>query len=646
MLLPLLSVATLFVGPLAHRALRRTSTALRALDGFVFVAIGGIAVVSLIPSALTARELGKVGIAAIAILLLRAFERAVGHRRGAHQTALVLAMVGLASHGALDGVALAGVGTTRPLVGVVVALHHLPVGLAVWWLIRPTRGPAVALAVLAGIGAALFAGFLLGAPLRHALESGGADLSQALFAAVLLHVVFHGPAGCDEQATPTRRGDFAEGLGGLLGLGLILLTGEADLLPLPRGGEASAGSAFLTLALESAPALLVAYAFAGLVQAFLPQGSAAWMGRGPTLLQSLKGLAFAVPLPICSCGVVPVYRSLIVQGVPATAAMAFLLAAPELGLDALLLSLPLLGGALTIARLASVVAVTVIVSLVVGHLVRSRRDTRAPWPYADRPRGTRARLRAAVSTGFVELVDHTGPWMLLGLGVAAVLEPLLQVSSIADVPGWMQVPLFALLGMPGYVCASGATPLVAVLVHKGASAGAAIAFLLTGPATNVTTYLALSRLHGKRVAVAFGLAVAVLAVCAGWAVDGVLAPRAAATVALHGIGVHDHGGIEAACLAALAVAFVLSVLRQGPRCFVAQLFPLGAHGSGHHDHHHDHGHAAVPAGSGGCGHDHHDEPAEHTHDHGHHCGHDHSRPVVIRLGRPPAAVPPEAGTSS
>ena len=101
-------------------------------------------------------------------------------------------------------------------------------------------------------------------------------------------------------------------------------------------------------------------------------------------------------------------------------------------------------------------------------------------------------------TGFVDVLDETGPWIVFGLAVAALMATELDPDGLASLPNSIQLPLFALIGLPVYVCASGATPLVAVLIALGVSPGAALVFLLTGPAMNVTTFGVLTKLHGRR----------------------------------------------------------------------------------------------------------------------------------------------------
>src|SRR5690606_17885966 len=138
------------------------------------------------------------------------------------------------------------------------------------------------------------------------------------------------------------------------------------------------------------------------------------------------------------------------------------------------------------------------------------------------------------------------------------IEPLLDPAWLAALPGGADVALFALLGMPAYVCASGATPFVAVLIHKGVSPGAALAFLLTGPATNVTTFGVLARLHGRRIAALFGAMVAALAIGLGHATNALL-PRGGGPP-LDQLALEGPGALELASLAALAAVFLASLL--------------------------------------------------------------------------------------
>jgi hypothetical protein len=200
------------------------------------------------------------------------------------------------------------------------------------------------------------------------------------------------------------------------------------------------------------------------------------------------------------------------------------------------------------------------------------------------------------------MVDSTGPWIIIGIALAAAVEPFLDPSAFAALPRGLEIPLFALLGMPIYVCASGSTPLVAVLLAKGVSPGAAIAFLLTGPATNLTTFGVLGRLHGRRTALLFAGTTALFAVLIGYAVELVLP---ASRIELPPLHEHTATLLQWAALACLAALYLVSLARQGVRGFVGQVIAPHSHTDpietccatdrrdphDEHAHAHGHGHA-------------------------------------------------------
>jgi len=162
--------------------------------------------------------------------------------------------------------------------------------------------------------------------------------------------------------------------------------------------------------------------------------------------------------------------------------------------------------------------------------------------------------------------------------------------------------------LPVYVCASGATPLVAVLLAANVSAGAGVAFLLAGPATNITTFGVLSGLHGRRAALHFGALIVAVCVGLGLAIN-VLFPGMADGVLVLG-GHHEVSTVQWVSLGGLILLCVASFLREGPRGFFGQVISQveddcddHCHDDGH-DHQHptprdDHGHHH---GSGGCSH--------------------------------------------
>jgi uncharacterized membrane protein YraQ (UPF0718 family) len=254
-----------------------------------------------------------------------------------------------------------------------------------------------------------------------------------------------------------------------------------------------------------------------------------------------------------------------------TAALAFLVATPELGLDAVLLSLPLLGAPMTIVRVVAATIAAVAVAIVAGRLagaVSRARELPAIEPIVAESTGDK--LKRAARMGLIDMVDHTAPWILLGIAVATLLSPILEHSWLTSLPTGLDVVVFALVGLPLYVCASASTPLVAVLIAAGVSPGAGLALLITGPATNIGTLGILGRVHTRPFALRFAVLMFAIALLLGW-LTNLLLPTLAVRSLDATLAARDGSALEHVAVALLLGLFIASVFRQGPRGFLGEI---------------------------------------------------------------------------
>lgn len=580
-----LLIATLLAllsGPLLYTLARNRPQLHAVLDGFVLVSITGLVLLDALPGALAAGGVWSLAFLLAGLLGPTLLEHLLTHaRREAHLAALALAVLGLIIHSLADGAALAPGAQAQDSLALAVAVHSLPVGLVVWWLMAPVFGAVLPALALAAMALGTFVGFHYGIELGGLIGAEAGAWFQALVAGSILHVVFGRPH-LDEDSEHHRTPAPWEGLGNLAALFALFGLGA---LHAASPAQTAFFERLLDLALESAPALLIAYLVGGFISGELPQSWLRWIGRGGPFSQAARGMAVGLPLPLCSCGVLPVYRSLTQRGVPQAAGLAFLIATPEVGLTALLVSFPLLGLEHTLLRVASAAALAVFVAWILtralpaapaaapaaaaccghGHdHADDAHDAHAGHAHAPAP----GRLRRALHAGLVELVDGTAPWIVAGLVVAALAMPYLEGVMWSRLPDALEIVVFAALGLPLYVCAAGATPLVAVLIAAGVSPGAAIAFLLTGPATNIATFGVLSALHGRRMALAFAGVTAVGAVLIGLLVNQ-LPPISVPPVAT----LHQHAPSlwQQLSLLLLILLFTASLLRMGGRAFIAGL---------------------------------------------------------------------------
>jgi uncharacterized membrane protein YraQ (UPF0718 family) len=587
----LLAIATLalVVGPLLDRIARRWPSVPALIDG---ATVGGIVVVSflhLIPEAGAHLGLWALVLMTVGLLLPVYAEKMIAASGDHMRISLGVLVVALfLAHEAIESAALASVANDER-VGIatllVVVGHRLPLGLLLWGHTRRRFGVAWSLVALAAV-----ASFTWFGPLFIPIEPGAfTAVLSALLAGGLLHLVLqHAPSA--EHAHEHERTRHAWSA-----LGLLLAV--AFFVPYLMGGETVDGhdhghsllpERLRELVLETSVPLLIGVVGAALIEAFLPGSISRWLSGGSRLRRALAGVAVGTPMPVCSCGILPIYRSLMRKGVSATAALALLVAGPELDLAAILLSWPMLGGPTTIARIVCALVLALVVALVVGGAAERHRAPVLEHAHLEpRPSGA----ARAISHGLFETWAHLAPWILFGLLLTAIVEPLISTEWASAIPPWAQVFVLCLAGLPAYICATAATPFAALLLAKGFAPGAVIAFLLTGPATNFTTFGALRRLHNRRVAVLF-VAVSVGATCVlGLAVDALLGSVALVppTEAAHE---HEHGVSEWVAAGLLLALTVWVIFRSGPRPFLAQLWQ--SDGDAPHTHAHDHEHAQAP----------------------------------------------------
>lgn len=286
---------------------------------------------------------------------------------------------------------------------------------------------------------------------------------------------------------------------------------------------------------DMAPYLLFGFLMAGVLSVLISARAVERHLGGPGLLPVVKASLFGVPLPLCSCGVIPVAASLRRSGASKGATSAFLISTPQTGVDSILVTLSLLGPIYAVFRpVAALFAGLVgggLVTLICpeeqeeGH-VHSERPAAGRGEGEERQRGAFTR---AVRYGFVTLPRDLGWSLVIGLAIAGMIAVFVPAEFFANVLGTGIVAMLVMLaaGLPVYVCATASVPVAAVLIAKGISPGAALVFLMTGPATNAATIATVWKFLGRRSTVIYLAAVAGTALCAGIALDSIFIVQSA-----------------------------------------------------------------------------------------------------------------------
>ncbi len=287
-------------------------------------------------------------------------------------------------------------------------------------------------------------------------------------------------------------------------------------------------ASLLDVTLEAAPWLLGGLFVAGLVKAWIPQERIAEFLGGRGFRPIINGALIGVPLPICSCGVLPLAVGLRRGGASPAATSAFLVSTPETGVDSISLSFGMLGPAMAIARpiaaLFSAVATGLLMATVpssetmgpaddgvqiapgCGSSECSESMSTADCCDAETTTADDAqnmafweRTMAGLRYAFGEIFDDVAVWLIIGLVFAAGAMTWIPPQALGAVGGGI-VPMLLLVvvGIPMYICATASTPVAAALLAAGVSPGATMVFLLVGPATNIATLGVVKNEFGKR----------------------------------------------------------------------------------------------------------------------------------------------------
>ena len=287
------------------------------------------------------------------------------------------------------------------------------------------------------------------------------------------------------------------------------------------------GQEFWLIIGQMSPYLLLGFLTAGVLNVLI---SPEWIERhlgGKGFWPIAKASAFGVPLPICSCGVIPIAASLHRHGASKGATTAFLISTPQTGIDSIFVTFSLLGPVYAVFR-----PIVALLSGMLGGGLIDAADSDGRAPKAENCQDACCSeqekqnwLVRIFHYGFVTLARDISRALVVGLIIAAAITALLPVNFFADHlgPTWTKgigaMLVMMLLGIPVYVCATASVPVAAALIVTGISPGAALVFLMTGPATNAATIATVWKTMGRKTALLYLLSVGASAVGAGLLLD-------------------------------------------------------------------------------------------------------------------------------
>jgi uncharacterized membrane protein YraQ (UPF0718 family)/copper chaperone CopZ len=283
------------------------------------------------------------------------------------------------------------------------------------------------------------------------------------------------------------------------------------------------GSELLFILTEMSPYLLLGFFFAGLLHLLFPKKRVRqYMGKN-NFMSILNASLLGVPLPLCSCGVIPTGISFYKHGASKPSTVSFLISTPQTGVDSIFVTYSLLGLPFAIIR-----PIVAFATGLFGGLLTKRFDREETAAATDGngnekeiPSGFFPKIREMFRYSFVEFLQDISNWLIVGLLIAALISVFVPDNFFADkIPNsFIGMLLILVIAIPVYICATASVPVAAALMLKGLSPGAALVLLMAGPATNAATITMIGKVLGKRSLFAYLGAIVTGAILSGLFID-------------------------------------------------------------------------------------------------------------------------------
>ncbi|MBQ3363817.1 MAG: permease [Muribaculaceae bacterium] len=272
-------------------------------------------------------------------------------------------------------------------------------------------------------------------------------------------------------------------------------------------------NAFVSMLNGMSPYLLLGFLIAGVLHAFVPSAIYSRYLAGTGLRSVATAAAFGIPLPLCSCGVLPTAVALRRSGASRAASTSFLIATPQTGVDSIAATYSMMGLPFAILRPVAALVTSLIGGLAVGHWERKGSlddvSTEASYEFSELPKGFWNKIVETFKYGFFDMMQSIGRWLLLGLIVATLITVLLPDDFFSTYARWPFLNMFiiVLVAVPMYVCATGSIPIAAALMLKGMSPGCALVLLMAGPAANVASMFVVNKAFGRKATIVYLLSI-------------------------------------------------------------------------------------------------------------------------------------------
>ena len=277
----------------------------------------------------------------------------------------------------------------------------------------------------------------------------------------------------------------------------------------------------LNVVCEMAPYLLLGFLIAGILHVFVPQGFYRKYLSKDNKLAVLWAALLGVPLPLCSCGVIPTAIGLRNEKASKGAVASFLIATPQTGIDSILATFSLMGLGFAIIRPAAALITGVCGGWLVNRLVPE--DDAAVTAGTSCNVETGNKLWRVLKYAYFKMIQDIGGRLVIGLLVAALIQVAIPDEFFLHFGSQplLQMLVILIVAVPMYICSTGSIPVAAALIMKGLSPGAALVMLMAGPAVNLASILVVRKAMGRRFTGIYLLVIVVFSILFGLLVNAI-----------------------------------------------------------------------------------------------------------------------------
>lgn len=313
---------------------------------------------------------------------------------------------------------------------------------------------------------------------------------------------------------------------------------------------------------EMSPYILLGFLIAGLMHAFIPQHTFARHLSGTGFKSAFKAAMTGVPLPLCSCGVLPAAIAMRRNGSSKAAATSFLIATPQTGVDSIAATWSLLGPAFAVIRPIAALTTALFGGVAVGRSETAEASASVCSAADAEPhcKSIWHKSLDALRYGFIDLVGSIGGWLVAGLIIAALITVYVPADffSILGKNPLLSMIAVLVIAIPMYVCATGSIPIAMSLMLKGLSPGTALVLLMAGPAANFASFTLISREMGRKSAMIYLASIVAGAIAFGLAIDYLLPSQWFSLPDAHSMACHE--GHSFSVFATVCSAILVSLL--------------------------------------------------------------------------------------